>query len=603
MAEQSRTIRLKLPTQDLQYLTLGSDQPKRLQAWVDGLPIMNTGDTSRELFRFIQELNRIRVKTPVRMRLLEIIRPALLRVTRSLGKHYLNQSLVLPEKSRRIAGLAQALESHLADGYKLVAVRGVRRLEEKEGPELVSTAIHRALTTLSDILVRSYQLYSPVPVGLWLELHQLYLLADMHGLAHVEIRDEESGARPTSATEAYVRALLLATARPNQLRQQEISQVYEAARDWAQYVEVSEATESADLFVFDLQNDRPPTYRTHASVAPGTSRFLDSRMLIGKLADARDGHPGNLRVPPQMNDALLARLQQAWGVLTERSFRRREQQGNVELLLGLGSLYAELTDGMDATALVGSGRVRVLHSEDDDNLFLGGRARPGSGLDSAVDDGWSRAWGTSGHTMADDIQVDEIDFSRIHNALAEHQKNVPRQAIQYFDCQKVNVSPGGYCLEWSGSSPAALRTGELIGVRESDSQPWAVGVIRWVKQLAGEKARFGVELMAPQAAPCCARTVRKTGEAGDFLRALVLPALAAIGQPATLLLPSVGFAGGAAVEVAGLGGVRRVALGRKLNSTASFGQYEFTETTPVGSPAGKEEKEQGEDFDSIWNSL
>ena len=54
MDQQPQKIRLRLPEQDLQYLTLGSDQPKRLQAWVEELPLMNMGETSRQLYQFIQ---------------------------------------------------------------------------------------------------------------------------------------------------------------------------------------------------------------------------------------------------------------------------------------------------------------------------------------------------------------------------------------------------------------------------------------------------------------------------------------------------------------------------------------------------------------------
>lgn len=124
MEQSAQKIRLKLPEQDLQYLTIGSDQPKKLQIWVNELPLMNMGETSRQLYQYVQELNRFQVPTPQRFLLLEIIRPVVLHVCRALGKHYLNQSLVLPDKARRVASLAQALQTHLAAGYKLVAVRG-----------------------------------------------------------------------------------------------------------------------------------------------------------------------------------------------------------------------------------------------------------------------------------------------------------------------------------------------------------------------------------------------------------------------------------------------------------------------------------------------
>ena len=35
MEQPAQTVRLKLPEQDLPHLTLGADQPKKLQQWVD----------------------------------------------------------------------------------------------------------------------------------------------------------------------------------------------------------------------------------------------------------------------------------------------------------------------------------------------------------------------------------------------------------------------------------------------------------------------------------------------------------------------------------------------------------------------------------------
>ena len=230
MEQPAQTVRLKLPEQDLPHLTLGADQPKKLEQWVESLPIMNMGETARQLYQFIQELNRLQIDSKLRFQLLEVVRPSILHVSESLQKHYLNQSLVLPEKARRVASLAQALQGHLANGYKLVAVRGIRKVKDKAVRRAVTTAIHRAVTALGDTLLRCYQLYFPSPRHLWLELHQLFLLAELHGISGTAVED---GDGESSIQSAYARCLLLATAKPNQLRQQELAGIYKAAFSWA----------------------------------------------------------------------------------------------------------------------------------------------------------------------------------------------------------------------------------------------------------------------------------------------------------------------------------------------------------------------------------
>src|SRR5690606_11577708 len=138
------------------------------------------------------------------------------------------------------------------------------------------------------------------PRHLRLELHQLYLLASRWELEQLSVPDP--ALRPTPATTvaaAYHRALLLATAKPNQLRQQELAWVYGASKQWATLIAVKPAAGRDDLFVFDLQLDRPPTYRTHVSAARPSSRYIDSRPLVAALAAcANGGRPAQFRLPP-----------------------------------------------------------------------------------------------------------------------------------------------------------------------------------------------------------------------------------------------------------------------------------------------------------------
>src|SRR5690606_30634138 len=145
-------------------------------------------------------------------------------VCRGLGKHYLNQPLVLPEKARKVAALDQALQGHLANGYKLVATQGLAKISDRDVRQQVTLASYRAINALSNALLRCYQLYFPLPKNLWLEIHQLYLLAERNQLLDRRLSQTDEA----TPKKAYVSALLLAAARPNQLRQQETSLIEQA---------------------------------------------------------------------------------------------------------------------------------------------------------------------------------------------------------------------------------------------------------------------------------------------------------------------------------------------------------------------------------------
>lgn len=607
MEQQAQRIRLKLPEQDLQFLTTGSDQPKKLKAWVDDLPLMNMGETSRQLYQFIQELNRLELEPRQRFQLLEIVRPVILHVCDALGKHYLNRSVVLPDKARRVASLAQSLQGHLASGYKLVTVRGMRKLRDREAREIVTVAAHRAISALTDTLMRCYQLYFPTPRNLWLELHQLYLLAEQNHFAFDEVADSQFTLIETSTiADAYARALMLATAQPNQLRQQELATLYLATEEWSGLIDIKQAGGESDLFVFDLQQDRPPTYRTHASAAGDESRYIDSAQLVERLSRLRTGEQVDLQLPRGMNDALLSHVEHAWGALTERSFKRVTETGPIDVCLGLGALHYYTSGQVSFESQVRSGNLQVL-ADEEENPFLNQRPRQGGGRSiHDEEDPWAHAVDSGIHRMGDDVNTDSVDFSRVTSSLQDN----PKESKVHFDsytCEKVNTSPGGYCLDWpGGEAPTQLRSGELVGLREPSFNEWAIGVIRWVKQMPKQGARLGVELLAPRAIPAGAQVLKKTGDATDFMRVLILPALQAIGQPSTLLTPAVGFQTGAKVWLVESGEGNRVVLRRKVSSTASFGQYEYQQPQATGGRGSNRDRssdDEAEDFDSIWSSL
>lgn len=608
MASDAQQIRLKLPDQDLSALSLGHAQPRKLQVWVEQLPLMNMGETSRQLYQFIQELNRLHIDTRTRFQLLEIVRPVILHVSDSLGKHYLRQSLVLPDKARRVAGLAQALQGHLASGYKLVAARGLRKVSDKEVRQAVATALHRAFTALGNTLLRCYQLYFPTPRNVWLELHQLYLLAEANDLVDVRVQEQPGqGEEETSVGQAYIRILLLATAKPNQLRQQELAIVSELAREAASLVSVRSAAGEDDLFVFDLEVDRPPTYRTHASLARGSCRFIDARLLVENLAARQPGQNGKgLALLRGTSEALLMHLQLAWGALTERAFSRISQRLSLDICFGLGALHYFSSDGADFAGQIGAARMRVLDS-DGNSPFAGQVRRSASaGMQPSLreEDAWSRSIDGGGRRMADDSEgVESIDISGITAAVQARQASTsPVQQFESYRCETVNVSPGGYCLAWQGETPAQLRTGELVGVREQDHHEWTVGVVRWVKQLTHQGAEFGIELLAPRALPAAARVLKKTGDPSEFMRVLLLPELHAIAQEATLLVPAVGFQSSSRVELVRQGVTERVQLARRVSGSASFSQFEFRGQSQQEASTGKRGSSDDE-FRSIWSSL
>ena len=118
--------------------------------------------------------------------------------------------------------------------------------------------------------------------------------------------------------------------------------------------------------------------------------------------------------------------------------------------------------------------------------------------------------------------------------------------------------------------------------------------------------QLGIELLAPRAEVGAARLLQKTGSNGPFMRALLLPAIKAIAQPATLLLPRMPFRTGNKVELSFNDLQGRQQLTKRLASTSSFSQFQFRASGGAAQTSNNTRQAAGiadDEFDSIWNKL
>lgn len=608
MVSSAEILRQRLPAQDQARLSLVSPQPRKMREWVDALPMINVGETSRQVFQTLQEVTRLQVDASVRLELLELLRPVAHTLCNALGKHYLGQSVMLPERATKVATLAQAMQSHLAIGYKLVALALVDRLGSgRRDPETLrqaALALHRALSELTGNLLRATQLYLNTPPRLWLELHSLYLCAAENQLAAIPVSDPVLHREVAASTveSAYTRALLLATCKPNKLRQTEIAQIHQLADLWAPLVTLKEVGGTDELFVFDLAQDAPPTYRNLAQ--PGAAshvRAIDPTRLVSRLNDLRLATPGiaaRAHGEAGLSSSLLQHLVQAWSELSERSFSRVAAEGTLHACIGLTALHYFLSGGRDFETIMRGEQGRFLVNEAE-NPFM--RAKPVEHRpdDRTGKDVWAMAFGG--------VESIEKEAAPKDQTLKFKEKADAAPRYDVHNCQIVNTSPGGYCIEWSGEVPPGVRAGEILGLREQTQPAWSIGVIRWVKQLPGHGAQLGIEVLAPKAKPCGARVIKKTGESSEYMRTLMLPELKSIGRPATLITPTLTFRAGYKVGLNVDATEVKISLSRQVSSTPSFSQFEFNQLHKPGAgpddTRGLQVSGDDEDFDSIWASL
>jgi hypothetical protein len=606
------SIKLNIPEQDLTRLTFCDANVRSIQSWVDGLPMTNIGETSKRLYHAIIELNRLRLTPQVRYQLLELLRPPIYFICKALGKHYLQQPVVMPEKPLKIANLAQALQAHLAAGYKIAIAQGLELSNNEKHRKLLAFCTHRAISDLGRTILRAYQLYRPTPANTWTEIHQLFMLAEGRNLLGYEVIDKANSKQDHSTIkDAYLRICLLGTAKPNQIRQQELTRTYDALELWVEHIQVCSPDEKHALFVAMLTEDAPPIYRIKASSASkNLQRGIETQHLVD-LLNRQSGLPEKseesyIQIPNEIGPNLLQHLTIAWGRMTERGFARAPAHGAMELLIGLAAVHFHLSGERTLSEQLGQDIETVVLGGSDNPFLHAPTNQPNVGNGT---DAWSNAFDAGGGKIPSmsNISLESINF--MPNQVADEERDrIRQQQAPIHQIDTLDTSPGGYCLRWTSDVPLKAQSGEIIALRENQHQGWSIAVVRWIRHINQKGTMMGVELLAPSASPCAIRLVQKSGSMSEFLHALLLPELAAIGKPMSIIAPRLPFKVGHKVMVNLAGKTSQYQLNKRLTATASFNQFELKSTSSNINILEKTKTEKpssslGDDFDSLWPNL
>lgn len=591
-------IRLKVPRQDLDKSRFFACDEASVRLWVEQLPVANLGQTTRQLYQALTEFNQVRLLPAKRLAILDILRTPVYYVSRGLAKHYLNQPIVLPEQSRKVADLAQALHQLLATGYTLVAAHTSalgKRAGQLNTGALIARGLHRAITDYSLNLQRHYQLYQSVQDDTWHTLHQLYRLACQHKVQGKAIDDSEYGA--CSVEDGYLRALLIGCCKPNQLRQEDFLQLFSPLARWASLCEITPLNEHA-LFAVDSESDKPAVYRELYETVLGSDWLsLNTDRLAQHLERLlAESHTDKLHVSDNgftLSRDLVGHLLLAWGSMTKRHFMRLEANDELELCIGLSATHHYVSGELSFEALVEErgAKTFTMYKE---NPFL-----KSQGHVLRQKDVWDSPYEANvGQTS---VAIETVDFHMRHNETAGSVDE--KSKYRSHQVAIVNSSAHGYCVSWPEGAEALIKPGEIVGVRESHSHNWSIGTIRWVRHERSDQTQIGLELISPSAAPYGAKIIRKTGGPSEYMRVLVLPELPVTKQPVSLLTPRVPFKSGMKLILNQRGKEVQICLDEKLNSAGAYNRFQFRRVSGTHVNKAERTDKPDDEFDSLWGNL
>ena len=585
MEVQKPPIRISVPDIKQQQLSFCDGSPSDFEGWAKKLPMANVGVAAKMLFQATRELNATRISTRSRYQMLEMIRSQTYVICESLGKRFLKQSVMLTDNDLKIVSLAQTLQNQLASGYKRIIVDELASPSKRGDAKLLAFAIHRAICDLSQTILRALQLYSHPPKHAWLELHQMYALAETKGLQQHAVTDSRAKyIASTSIQDVYTRVLLLGCCKPNQLRQVDLANLYAAIELWSGLVKISHGTDSSALFLFAQHKDLPPVYRSLLkSTTSSVGRALSPSTLVNALQKHLEQGNADITVPSNINEAVIHHLMHAWGVMVERSFRRTRNSGDIQIAIGLLASHYFSADEFSLPFL----------------LKKWSATEPQKKARLPSSDVWDRSFdaGNQFTANAENIEFDSIAFISSNTQNGEDSGPKAKQ----LNAQIFNTSPGGYGVTLA-KPPNRVQTGELVVIKEARMNHWSLGCIRWIRTQKKQPTQLGIELLAPKVEAVAVRILNKTGEIGDYLRGIWLPALPAAGQEETLILPTLPFKVGCKAQLLDDKHSQRIQLLKRVNSSRSFVQYSFQSLTQVLN-SSTDEDDSDDEFSSIWDKL
>ena len=607
-------VKLRIPRQDLDTHSLFPLTPQGVQSWTSALPVTNTREVAQQLRLALGELNRVALPAEQRHALLELMRPNLKVATASLSRRYINQPLVLPAEPQQMAELADQLFGLASTAYTLVAVHAIRdraSIRNVNPARLVCEALQRALHFTGCKIFQRFELFQPAENRAWQTLHQLYALAERQQLTHLRI--DGALAESTTISASWLQPLLLACCKPNQLRQGDLSAIFQALRQWSGLATV--ATTGEGLFAVDLSGDQPPTYANNTRASPDL-RLIDTGPLVAHLTELGDSGEGSSRQDivfandVRLHHNILQHMIVSLSSISTRNFSRQSLQQKLYVALGLNSTHYFVAGGLTfAEVLNGKGYRPPASERVLTNPFLIERKRRDPWLEANADEIFSGEERQGADDDGDPHQVEVDDDTRAVLLNDQSQDQPPGQEQEEeqhreYRVKAINASPGGYCLEWEQEQPGAIRSGDILCVREEQDGSWVIASIRWLSQLKGKSSILGIELLSPQAAAWGARIQNPQGGLSEPIRVLLLPGIKLVAQPPTLITPRSGFREGQRLTLVKHGEDKKIRLQRQVAATATYSQFEFRE---VGNPQQDKPREvrelPGSAFRSLWSDI
>ncbi|NJD36514.1 MAG: hypothetical protein FIA96_17105 [Betaproteobacteria bacterium] len=512
-------------------------------AWLARAPLANSSLAQPILLRQLGLLHRYDLPLSERLAILEALRRPVCEVQEDAARTFAGRPLPFAPNEQVV--LERTLEAWhlLAQGY-LRCFAAVCDADNYRAGAMSALLAQRTLSVFADWQVDLCRGEQLPDASYWQKLHQVFSVVEALGIATVAVHDTlRHGSTQTNALAAYAECHLLSTASPYELPARHLAWVARWARRWgAKLILLTAPPEdirkrAVPLWV-DLDSGRPAS---HAPQADGNGRWLDTtelrKSLLARIAALEKGRaPAELQLGDDVTQPaasqLLQRVQQRW--CAGGAARRETRQA--------ASSACRLVAGFEAVHFHLSGRQPFRAPSRDDATLRREREE-------------FETFGERRHSMETDATEGDS----------------PIEDWQIMDDWRVlNESSTGLCIARPLRAGVRVGAGMLIAVNVEGSHRFALANVRWALRGAGDLLLAGIQLFPGEPRPVAVRSIDPGGAASGWRQGFLLPEIAALRQPASLVVAAGTFKLDRRVEVMADYNTRAFKLFRILDRGIEF---------------------------------
>lgn len=486
-----------------QPLAVDTADPHACAALIAGLPLTNARASQQMLAVLLDGLNRRPPGAAAYLDVLETMRAPLAFLQGEIAQRYAARPL--PPASEEAEAFRQvlALWQAMARAYAQVAQLGA---DEPRVQDRLALICQRCVHYAGKVVLECFRARREPAPGAWIDLHGYFATAEEWGIDKTTVTEPLNEVRKSqSAAEAYAAILLVDLSGPYSHSAHEFAWICRWARRFASLTSINPLGETIETRAFGIDLMADASARPLEQLPKSDSvRHFDTRKLAPKiqklLASLKNGtNPAVLGLgedcPPSTASRLLLHLYKPWCLnATPRRFQRRVASGIAHCCLGFEAIHFHVSGD-------------EFHQPEHVRMYSRGDME--------------RIW----------TFRDQVDPTQLNVRAAQVKIGYPLERWEV-----ANQSVSGFRLQ-RGAAGARIDHGQLLGLKPPDGGHFLLAQVSWNLMLQDELL-VGIHVLpgVPQGI-----AVRPTGanvsHSERYVRAFLLPAVPALDEPASLVLP------------------------------------------------------------------